>query len=164
MVPAAPDDLLSVQDLQIRIAGVNVVDGVSLSAQAGRVLAIVGESGCGKSLTALAIMQLLPKAAQRVGGRICLDGEDLTEMSERALQKVRGNRVSIIFQEPIASLNPLMRVGAQVEEALTIHRGLSGVEARAPRLPCWRKWAFPTRNCARTSLRSNSQAACANAS
>jgi peptide/nickel transport system ATP-binding protein len=130
MVPAAPDDLLSVQDLQIRIAGVNVVDGVSLSAQAGRVLAIVGESGCGKSLTALAIMQLLPKAAQRVSGRICLDGEDLTEMSERALQKVRGNRVSIIFQEPIASLNPLMRVGAQVEEALTIHRGLSGVEAR----------------------------------
>ncbi|MEO7938089.1 MAG: ABC transporter ATP-binding protein [Burkholderiaceae bacterium] len=126
----AAADLLSVQDLQIRIAGVNVVDGVSLSAGAGRVLAIVGESGCGKSLTALAIMQLLPKAAQLVGGHIRLDGEDLTAMPESALRQIRGNRISIIFQEPIASLNPLMRVGAQVQEALTIHRGLTGAQAR----------------------------------
>ena len=123
-------DLVTVQNLQVRIAGVNVVDGVSLSAAEGKVLAIVGESGCGKSLTALSIMQLLPKAAQIVGGNIHLEGMDLTAMSEPALQDIRGNQVSIIFQEPVASLNPLMRVGAQVEEALAIHRGMSGAETR----------------------------------
>ncbi len=127
-VPVA--NLVTVRNLQVRIAGVNVVDGVSLSAAEGKVLAIVGESGCGKSLTALSIMQLLPKAAQIVGGSIHLDGMDLTAMAEPALQDIRGNRVSIIFQEPVASLNPLMRVGAQVEEALVIHRGMSGADTR----------------------------------
>jgi peptide/nickel transport system ATP-binding protein len=127
---AGPEPLVEVRDLRVRIAGVDVVDGVSLSAAAGRVLAIVGESGCGKSLTALSIMQLLPKAARIVGGSVHLEGRDLTAMPERDLRDIRGNRVSIIFQEPIASLNPLMRVGAQVEEALAIHRGLSGAEAR----------------------------------
>ena len=122
--------LLSVRDLRIQIAGVAVVDGVSLSASEGRILAIVGESGCGKSLTALAMLQLLPKAARIVGGRIHLAGDDLTAMDEKQLRAFRGDRAAIIFQEPIASLNPLMRVGAQVEEALTIHRGLSGPQAR----------------------------------
>ena len=122
--------VLSVQDLVIRIAGVNVVDGVSLAASEGRILAIVGESGCGKSLTALSILQLLPQAATIAGGQIHLEGQDLTAMDDVALQKIRGNRASIIFQEPVASLNPLMRVGEQVEEALRIHRGLSGPEAR----------------------------------
>jgi peptide/nickel transport system ATP-binding protein len=131
VAPGAGADLLvEVRDLRVRIAGVDVVDGVSLSAAAGRVLAIVGESGCGKSLTALSIMQLLPKAARIVGGSVHLEGRDLTAMSEKDLRDIRGNRVSIIFQEPIASLNPLMRVGAQVEEALAIHRGLSGAETR----------------------------------
>ena len=127
-VPAAP--VLSVRDLVIRIAGVNVVDGVSLAAAEGRILAIVGESGCGKSLTALSILQLLPGAAQIAGGQIHLEGAELTAMDEAELRQVRGNRASIIFQEPVASLNPLMRVGAQVEEALRIHRGLSGEQAR----------------------------------
>ena len=122
--------LLSVSDLRIQIAGVAVVDGVSLSASEGRILAIVGESGCGKSLTALAMLQLLPKAARIVGGRIHLAGDDLTAMDEKQLRAFRGDRAAIIFQEPIASLNPLMRVGAQVEEALTIHRGLSRPQAR----------------------------------
>jgi ABC-type sugar transport system ATPase subunit len=122
--------VLSVKDLVIRIAGVNVVDGVSLMASEGRILAIVGESGCGKSLTALSILQLLPGAAQIAGGQIHLEGAELTAMDEAELRQVRGNRASIIFQEPVASLNPLMRVGAQVEEALRIHRGLSGEQAR----------------------------------
>ena len=134
MVPeasAAPaNTVLSVKDLVIRIAGVNVVDGVSLAAAEGKILAIVGESGCGKSLTALSILSLLPAAAQIVGGQIQLQGADLTAMDDVALREVRGNRASIIFQEPVASLNPLMRVGAQVEEALRIHRGLTGPQAR----------------------------------
>lgn len=123
-------DLLSVEDLRIKIGSNNVVDGVSLSASQGKILAIVGESGCGKSLTALSILRLLPRAAQIAGGQIYLEGENLTAMDEDALEDVRGNRASIIFQEPIASLNPLMRVGAQVEEALKIHRGSSRAEAR----------------------------------
>ena len=128
---AAPaNTVLTVRDLVIRIAGVNVVDGVSLAAAEGKILAIVGESGCGKSLTALSILSLLPAAAQIVGGQIQLQGADLTAIDDVALREVRGNRASIIFQEPVASLNPLMRVGAQVEEALRIHRGLTGPQAR----------------------------------
>ena len=127
---APANTVLTVRDLVIRIAGVNVVDGVSLAAAEGKILAIVGESGCGKSLTALSILSLLPAAAQIVGGQIQLQGADLTAMDDVALREVRGNRASIIFQEPVASLNPLMRVGAQVEEALRIHRGLTGPQAR----------------------------------
>ena len=129
-VPVPLPAVLSVKDLVIRIAGVNVVDGVSLMASEGRILAIVGESGCGKSLTALSILQLLPGAAQIAGGQIHLEGAELTVMDEAGLRQVRGNRASIIFQEPVASLNPLMRVGEQVEEALRIHRGLTGPQAR----------------------------------
>ena len=129
-VPVPLSAVLSVKDLVIRIAGVNVVDGVSLAAAEGSILAIVGESGCGKSLTALSILQLLPGAAQIAGGQIHLEGAELTAMDETGLRQVRGNRASIIFQEPVASLNPLMRVGAQVEEALRIHRGLSDDQAR----------------------------------
>ena len=127
---APANTVLSVRDLVIRIAGVNVVDGVSLTAAEGKILAIVGESGCGKSLTALSILSLLPAAAQIDGGQIQLQGADLTAMDDVALREVRGNRASIIFQEPVASLNPLMRVGAQVEEALRIHRGLTGPQAQ----------------------------------
>ena len=127
---SATGPVLAIQDLVIRIAGVNVVDGVSLSAAEGRILAIVGESGCGKSLTALSMLQLLPQAAQIASGRILLEGQDLTAMPEAGLREIRGNRASIIFQEPVASLNPLMRVGEQVEEALRIHRGLSRADAR----------------------------------
>ena len=129
-VPVPLSAVVSVKDLVIRIAGVNVVDGVSLAAAEGSILAIVGESGCGKSLTALSILQLLPGAAQIAGGKIHLEGAELTAMDEAELRQVRGNRASIIFQEPVASLNPLMRVGAQVEEALRIHRGLSDDQAR----------------------------------
>lgn len=128
--PVPLSAVLSVKDLVIRIAGVNVVDGASLAAAEGSILAIVGESGCGKSLTALSILQLLPGAAQIAGGQIHLEGAELTAMDEAELRQVRGNRASIIFQEPVASLNPLMRVGAQVGEALRIHRGLSGEQAR----------------------------------
>jgi oligopeptide/dipeptide ABC transporter ATP-binding protein len=129
--PADPDSarLLSVEDLRVDIGGVHVVDGVSLSAARGEILAVVGESGCGKSLTALSILRLLPAAARVAGGRILLDGEDLGALREGDLAKLRGDAVSVIFQEPIASLNPLMKVGRQVAEALRLHRGLGAAEA-----------------------------------
>jgi peptide/nickel transport system ATP-binding protein len=122
--------LLSVEDLQVSIGGVQVVDGVSLSANRGEILAVVGESGCGKSLTALSILHLLPSAARISGGHILLEGDDLTAMNEPTLARMRGDAVSVIFQEPIASLNPLMKVGPQVAEALRLHRGMDASEAR----------------------------------
>jgi peptide/nickel transport system ATP-binding protein len=124
------EPLLSVEDLQVSIGGVRVVDGVSLSAGRSEILAVVGESGCGKSLTALSILRLLPSAARISGGRIRLDGDDLTAMDESNLARMRGDTVSVIFQEPIASLNPLMKVGLQVAEALRLHRGMSASNAR----------------------------------
>ncbi len=127
---AQPGAMLSVEDLAIAIDGHRIVDGVSLSVASGRILAIVGESGCGKSVTALSMLGLLPKAAQVAGGTIRLGERTLTALSEAEMAQVRGNDAAIMFQEPVASLNPLMRVGAQVEEALLLHRGLSRSAAR----------------------------------
>jgi peptide/nickel transport system ATP-binding protein len=122
--------VLAIDDLVVEIGGTRIVDHVSLSVGSGRILAIVGESGCGKSLTALSVLGLLPKAARVAGGEIRLKGRDLLPLGEEALSEVRGNEATIIFQEPVASLNPLMRVGEQVEEALRLHRGLSAAAAR----------------------------------
>ncbi|WP_460449701.1 ABC transporter ATP-binding protein [Alsobacter sp. SYSU BS001988] len=128
---AVPAPLLAIEDLGIEIGGVAVVDGVTLRLRAGRVLALVGESGSGKSLTALAVLGLLPGVARRTSGRILLEGRDLTAMAEDGLARVRGDLASVVFQEPVASLNPLLRVGDQVAEALRLHRGLSGRQAWA---------------------------------
>jgi peptide/nickel transport system ATP-binding protein len=122
--------MLAIEGLAIEIDGNRIVDGVSLGVETGRILAIVGESGCGKSLTALSVLGLLPGAARVAGGSIRLGGRELTGLSEAELSQVRGNDAAIIFQEPVASLNPLMRVGEQVEEALLLHRGLSRAAAR----------------------------------
>ncbi|MBC8790258.1 MAG: peptide ABC transporter ATP-binding protein [Tagaea sp. CACIAM 22H2] len=122
--------VLAIDDLVVEIAGNRIVDGVSLSVERGRIRAIVGESGCGKSLTALSILGLLPRAAKVAAGSIRLGARELTGLDEAALAQVRGNEATIIFQEPIASLNPLMRVGAQVAEALILHRGLTMAAAR----------------------------------
>jgi peptide/nickel transport system ATP-binding protein len=124
------DPMLAIEGLAIEIDGNRIVDGVSLSVGTSRILAIVGESGCGKSLTALSVLGLLPSAAKVSAGSIRLGGRELAGLSEAELSQVRGNDAAIIFQEPVASLNPLMRVGEQVEEALLLHRGLSRAEAR----------------------------------
>ncbi|MGK9236806.1 ABC transporter ATP-binding protein [Inquilinus limosus] len=123
--------LLAIDGLRVAIGGRPVVDGVSLSIRRGEVLALVGESGCGKSLTALSVLRLLPAAARIAGGAIAMDGIDLLGLNEAALRALRGNRVSVIFQEPVASLNPLVRVGDQVAESLRLHRGASAAAARA---------------------------------
>ncbi|WP_439498877.1 ABC transporter ATP-binding protein [Bosea sp. (in: a-proteobacteria)] len=140
---ATGEPVLAVKDLVVEIDGMAIVDHVSLTVGNGRILAIVGESGCGKSLTALSVLGLLPAAAHVAGGAIRLNGRELTGLSERDLAHVRGNDATVIFQEPVASLNPLMRVGAQVEEALRLHRGLSGTEARAEAIAMMTRVGIP---------------------
>ena len=118
--------------LDVRVgAGLHpLVRELSFDVQPGETLAIVGESGCGKSLTALAIMGLLPaRAVRAVSGRILLDGRDLLRMPERALCDLRGNRMAMIFQEPMSSLNPVLTIGRQVAETVRVHRGVGQAEA-----------------------------------
>ena len=111
---------------------VRAVDGLSFTVGRGEVLAIVGESGCGKSITALSIMRLIPSPPGRiVAGTVRLEGRDLLAISEDEMRAVRGNVVSMIFQEPMTSLNPVMTVGAQIAETLGIHQGLTGRAAFA---------------------------------
>ncbi len=117
---------LQVSDLRLAIGGVNVVDGIAFSVAPGEVMALVGESGCGKSLTAQALLRLLPRQVRQTGGRILLEGEDITALAERRLRQIRGRRISMIFQEPQAALDPLSPVGAQVREA----SGLASAAAR----------------------------------
>jgi len=121
--------VLEITDLAVQIDGNEIVDGVSMTIGARRVVALVGESGCGKSLTALSILKLLPDVARLSGGSVKLNGRNLAHLSDAQLASVRGSDVAVIFQEPIASLNPLMHVGSQVEETLRLHRGVSGAVA-----------------------------------
>jgi len=125
--------LLQVEDLCTWVASgeriVHAVDGLSFSIERGETFALLGESGCGKSLTALSIMRLLPDAGAIVGGRVLLDGIDLVGLTERRMRDVRGRRIAMIFQEPGASLNPVMTVGDQVREVLARHLGLTGATA-----------------------------------
>jgi peptide/nickel transport system ATP-binding protein len=114
-------------------AGVaRAVDGVSFHIEAGETLALVGESGCGKTVTSLSVMGLIPSPQGMIlpESSILLNGEELVGVGEGRLRKVRGNEISMIFQEPMTSLNPVFTVGTQIEEALRLHRGLNRVEAR----------------------------------
>ena len=117
---------LSVRDLTLGIGGASVVDGMAFDVAPGEVMARVGESGCGKSLTALAAMRLLPRAVTRVRGRVELAGVDLYARSEREVRRLRGRKISMISQEPLAALDPLSTVGAQIAEGT----GLYGAAAR----------------------------------
>lgn len=126
--------LLQVNDLRTYFdtdAGlVKAVDGVSFSVERGKTLGIVGESGCGKSVLSLSVMGLLPEPSGYVaGGEILFEGQKLLEFDENSMCSVRGNRISMIFQEPMTSLNPVMTVGDQIMEPLMTHRGMSRNEA-----------------------------------
>ncbi len=126
--------LLHVQDLDVAVASadglVHVVKRLSLAIARGETFALVGESGCGKSMTALALLRLLPDAGRIVGGQVNLEEQDLNHLTERQMRGVRGGRVGIIFQEPSTSLNPVMRVGDQIVETLVAHTALRGAAAR----------------------------------
>jgi peptide/nickel transport system ATP-binding protein len=106
------------------------VDDVSFTVRRGETLAIVGESGCGKSVSALSIMRLVPDPPGRiVGGTVTLEGTDLLGVSDAEMRKIRGNRMSMIFQEPMTSLNPVMRIGDQITEVVRLHRNMTAKEA-----------------------------------
>ena len=135
--------VLEVADLAIQIHGNAIVDRVSMAIASRQIVALVGESGSGKSLTALSIVKLLPEVARIVGGSASLNGVNLTALSDAALAEVRGNDVAVIFQEPIASLNPLMHVGAQIEETLRLHRQVSPDAARAEAIAMMAKVGIP---------------------
>jgi peptide/nickel transport system ATP-binding protein len=125
--------LLEVEDLTVTLntsRGVaKALRGVNFNLDTGATLGLVGESGCGKSMTALAVLGLLPDGAQ-VSGRVRFDGRDLLSLDEEALCKIRGDRIGVIFQEPMTALNPLHSVGRQVAETLTLHRGTAAGAAR----------------------------------
>ena len=127
--------LLSIESLQVHFRtpdGANrAVDGVSFAIQAGETLAIVGESGCGKSVTAMSILRLLPEPPASIAGAIRFEGTNLLDLPDRAMRKIRGNDISVIFQEPMTSLNPVLTVGRQIGETLRLHQGLSRREAEA---------------------------------
>jgi len=136
MAKGRPDNILEIIGLQTQFKTrqglVKAVDGVDLTITCGETFGLVGESGCGKSVTALSILRLLPKPAGRIaGGRILFEGRDLAELSEAEIRKIRGNRISMIFQEPMTSLNPVYTIGFQIEEVLRRHRGMPRVAACA---------------------------------
>lgn len=124
---------IELAELSITFEGVQgtvcVVDGVSFRLRRGEVLAIVGESGCGKSLTALSLLGLLPPGARVAAGSINFEGRDLVGLNAAEWRQIRGNRIAMVFQEPMTALNPVMTVGAQIREALSLHRGLRGAAA-----------------------------------
>jgi peptide/nickel transport system ATP-binding protein len=129
-----PETVLDVKGLQTVFftnSGLfRAVDDVSFSVRRGETLAIVGESGCGKSVTALSLMRLVPDPPGRiVGGSVMLEGTDLLGLDENEMRQIRGNRISMIFQEPMTSLNPVMRIGDQITEAVRLHRTMPAKEA-----------------------------------
>jgi peptide/nickel transport system ATP-binding protein len=129
--------LLEVENLQTHFRtpeGVTrAVDGISFSLDAGETLAIVGESGCGKSVTANSILRLIPEPPGKIAGVVRFEGVDLLKLSERAMRGIRGNRIGMIFQEPMASLNPVLTMGRQIAEPLRLHQSL-GRRAAAARV------------------------------
>ena len=128
-------NILEIDDLHTEIdlkpAVVRAVDGVSLSIAAGETLGLVGESGCGKTMTGMSVMKLLPPGGRIRSGSIRLNGRDIVPLDEREMRSIRGNEVAVIFQDPLTSLNPTMTIGRQISETLRIHRGVPADEARA---------------------------------
>jgi oligopeptide/dipeptide ABC transporter ATP-binding protein len=134
-VAGLSEPLLAVDGLHVRFwtrrGTIHAVNGVSFEIAPGETLGIVGESGCGKSVTSLALLGILPRAGRAVAGTATFDGRDLLKLSDRQLRQIRGREISMIFQDPMTSLNPVMTVGRQIREALETHFDLSRKEAGA---------------------------------
>jgi peptide/nickel transport system ATP-binding protein/oligopeptide transport system ATP-binding protein len=143
------EPILQIEDLEIEFTVskhqcVSVVQGLSFSMEKGSTLAVVGESGCGKSVTAKAILRLLPSGISRFArGRILLEGLDLTRLSAREMCEIRGKRISMIFQEPMTSLNPVQRIGRQMMEALLAHQKISKSQANEIVVDMLKKTGIP---------------------
>jgi peptide/nickel transport system ATP-binding protein len=143
-----PDQLLSISHLSTHIetadGTVKAVNDVSLTVAPGRVLGLVGESGCGKSMTALSVMRIVPPPGRIVGGAIQFQGIDLLSLPEREMQKVRGRKIAMIFQEPMTALNPVLTVGEQIAEMLRHHLGMSRDAARSRSIELLRQVGVPS--------------------
>jgi peptide/nickel transport system ATP-binding protein len=139
--------MIELDDIRVGIATedawLRVIDGLSLAIERGETFALVGESGCGKSMTALALMRLLPEGGAVDAGRVVLGGQDLVELPEAAMRSVRGRRIGMIFQEPATSLNPVTRVGDQIVEAIETHTALRGAAARERAVEWLRRVGIP---------------------
>ena len=141
--------LLDITDLRVRFRGadgrvVTAVDGVDLSVQAGRVMGLVGESGCGKSVTSLSIMGLLPRDSAQIEGRIIFENENLLTLDQQRQRDLNGNRIAMIFQEPMTSLNPAYTIGEQIVELMLRHRLVTRAEAQAQAIDMLRQVRIPT--------------------
>ncbi len=139
--------LLEVKNLQThfqtRSGLVRAVDGVSFHVDKGELLGLVGESGCGKSITALSVMRLVGKPGKIVGGEIVFDGEDLLAASDERMREIRGDDIAMIFQDPMTSLNPVYTIGEQIAEALRLHRKLARKDAREQAVEAMKEVAIP---------------------
>ena len=139
--------VLEMKDLKVGLYSekgpLPVIDKVNLSIKDGEIVGIVGESGCGKSMLASAIMNLLNSPAKIAAGTIFYDGQDMTTLSSKEFQKIRGNEISMIFQEPMTSLNPLMKVGKQIEEAIKAHEKVSNTELKERAIAAIREVGIP---------------------
>lgn len=139
--------VLEMKDLKVGLYSekgpLPVIDKVNLSIKEGEIVGIVGESGCGKSMLASAIMNLLNSPAQIAAGTIFYEGQDMTTLSSKEFQKIRGNEISMIFQEPMTSLNPLMKVGKQIEEAIKAHEKVSNAELKERAIAAIRDVGIP---------------------
>ena len=139
--------VLEIKDLEVELYSekgpLPVIDKVNLSIKEGEIVGIVGESGCGKSMLASAIMNLLNSPAQIAAGTIFYEGQDMTTLSSKEFQKIRGNEISMIFQEPMTSLNPLMKVGKQIEEAIKAHEKVTNAELKERAIAAIREVGIP---------------------
>ena len=139
--------MLQTHDLKVALDAelglVKAIDGLTLAIQRGETFALVGESGCGKSMTALALMRLLPENGRVTGGEVRLGGDDLLALPEAGMRAVRGGRIGMIFQEPSTSLNPVMKIGAQLVEAIEAHTTLRGAQARSKAIEWLRRVGIP---------------------
>ena len=139
--------VLEIKDLEVELYSdkgpLPVIDKVNLSIKEGEIVGVVGESGCGKSMLASAIMNLLNSPAQIAAGTIFYEGQDMTALSSKEFQKIRGNEISMIFQEPMTSLNPLMKVGKQIEEAIKAHEKVSNAELKERAIAAIRDVGIP---------------------
>ncbi|VAX21786.1 Oligopeptide transport ATP-binding protein OppD (TC 3.A.1.5.1) [hydrothermal vent metagenome] len=140
--------LLELEDLKVFFdtsSGIaRAVDGVSYSIDSGRTLGVVGESGCGKTVSALSILRLTPKPGRIAGGKIIFEGDDLLGLSENEMRKIRGNRIAMIFQEPMTSLNPVFTIGNQISEGVRLHRGADRKEAWERSIEMLKKVGIPS--------------------
>ena len=164
---SAPEPLLSVEDLRVQFwtsrGTVYAVNGISFEIARGETLGIVGESGCGKSVTALAILGILPRAGRIPTGTAIFEGRDLLHLSDRRLRSIRGKEIALIFQDPMTSLNPVLTIGKQIREELKAHFKMRKQEANDRAVELLDRVGIPNARSGSRTTRISSRAGCGSA-